>query len=451
MEMVTTPPANYPKYPVPDDPSVITSLPSASLLPSEGTSAPSPSRGLNHQPREPRTSNSSVSFRDNTPSPQKLDTSRAEGKERSHSPRKREKNPSISVKNKNVDASTQSLDVYVDRKAQGQKDRGGRSASPRKSSRKEQETGTRQPLKGHEEPQRYFDGHFNYGSGGNLYREEDIDVQQDKETGETRPEITRSDNERRHREKGVEREAVPQRSRSQILNDRAMPEDQPTTLNRRAHREPKESRHRGGTGEESKRDTRGSSSVPPETSWNENPCNKKAPITPGPWKVPSSAKMQSQVEGLWCLVEFIRNARTLTDGYSESLCNWCIFFTRLVQHTVSSRTLRRCIHVHGIPCFQYPCPPVWVGVFVPPTVTPVRLVLCQSETPAGKTWHDSCEARPSNALFSGIVKEYFYFFCVGFYFRFNVYSLVPCLKCSVSLMHLWSLFRHRMYNSTKQC
>lgn len=298
MEMVTTPPANYPKYPVPDDPSVITSLPSASLLPSEGTSAPSPSRGLNHQPREPRTSNSSVSFRDNTPSPQKLDTSRAEGKERSHSPRKREKNPSISVKNKNVDASTQSLDVYVDRKAQGQKDRGGRSASPRKSSRKEQETGTRQPLKGHEEPQRYFDGHFNYGSGGNLYREEDIDVQQDKETGETRPEITRSDNERRHREKGVEREAVPQRSRSQILNDRAMPEDQPTTLNRRAHREPKESRHRGGTGEESKRDTRGSSSVPPETSWNENPCNKKAPITPGPWKVPSSAKMQSQVEGL---------------------------------------------------------------------------------------------------------------------------------------------------------
>lgn len=298
MEKVTTPPANYPKYPVPDEPSVMTSLPSPSLLPSEGTSAPSPSRGLNHQPREPRTSNSSVSFRDNTPSPQKLDTSHGEGNERSHSPRKREKNPSVSVKNKNVDASTQSLDVYMDRKAQGQTDRGGRSASPRKSSRKEQDPGTRQPSKGHEEPQRYFDGHFNYGSGGNLYREEDIDVQQDRETGETRPEIARSDTERRHREKGVEREAVPQRSRSQILNDGAMPEEQPTTLNRRAHREPKESRYRGGAGEESKRDTRGSSSVPPETSWNGNPGNKKAPITPGPWKVPSSAKMHSQVEGL---------------------------------------------------------------------------------------------------------------------------------------------------------
>ncbi|KAK3518954.1 hypothetical protein QTP70_016221 [Hemibagrus guttatus] len=302
MEMVTTPPANYPKYPVPDEPSMITSLSSPSLLPSEGTSAHSPPHGLHHQPRnprEPRTSSSSVSLRDNTPSPQKLYTSRTEGKEHSHSPRKMEKKPSVSGINKNVNASTQSLDAYTERKAQGQKDRGGRSASPRKSPRKELETGTRQPSKGYEEPQRYSDRQqFNYGSGGNLYMEEDLALHQDKETGEIRPEIARSDNERRHRETGVQREAAPQKSQSQILNDRAMPEHQPTTLNRKGHREPKEGRYRSGAGEESKRDARGSSSDPPETSWNGNPSSKKSPITPGPWKVPSSAKMQSQVEGL---------------------------------------------------------------------------------------------------------------------------------------------------------
>lgn len=277
MEIVTTPPANYPKYPVPDEPSVLTSRSSPSLSPSEGTSAPSPSRGLHHQAREPRTSSSSMSLRDNTPSPQKLDTSRTEGKERSHSPRKTDKKP--------------------DRKAEGQRDRGGRSASPRKSPRKEQETGTRQPAKGYEEPHRYSDG-FNYGPGGNPYKEGDIDLQQDKETGEIRPEIGRSDNERRRREKGGPREAAPQKSHSQIPSDRTMSELQPTTWNRKGHREPIEGRYRGGAGEESKSDMRGSSSVPPETSLNGNPSNKKASITPGPWKVPSSAKMQSQVEGI---------------------------------------------------------------------------------------------------------------------------------------------------------
>lgn len=296
MEMVTTPPANYPKYHVPDEPSMLKASSSPSLLPSDGMSGPS--RGHHHQPREPRTSNSSPSFRDSTPSPQKLDTSRTEVKECSRSPRKMEKKPSVSVKTKNTNASTQSLDVYTDRKAQGQGDRGGRSASPRKGPRKDLETGTRQPSKGYEEPQRYSDGkHFHFGSGGNLSKEEDLDLRQDKETGETRPEIARSDNERRHRrEKGAERDAVPQRSQSQILND--VSEYQSTTLNRKGHREPKEGRYRGGAGEESKRDTRGSSSVPPETSWNGNSSNKKAPITPGPWKVPSSAKMHSQVEGL---------------------------------------------------------------------------------------------------------------------------------------------------------
>ncbi|KAI5095999.1 membrane-associated guanylate kinase, WW and PDZ domain-containing protein 3 isoform X2, partial [Silurus meridionalis] len=267
MEMLT-PPANYPKYPVSDEPSMLPSLSSSSLLPSEGMSAPSPSRGLHHQPREPRTSSFNVSLRDNSPSPQKLDTSYTEyteGKSRSQSPRKPDK-------------------------------KGGRSASPRKSPRREQDTGTRQPSMAYEEPQRYLDGqHFNYGTGGSPYKEEDFDFGQDRETGEVRPELQRTDNDRRHREKGVQREAVPQRSQSQIFNDQTMPEHQPMGLNHRGHREAKEGLSRGGASDESKRDTRGSSSVPPETSWNGNASNKKSPITPGPWKVPSSSKVQSQV------------------------------------------------------------------------------------------------------------------------------------------------------------
>uniref|UniRef100_A0AAY5EHL1 Membrane-associated guanylate kinase, WW and PDZ domain-containing protein 3 n=1 Tax=Electrophorus electricus TaxID=8005 RepID=A0AAY5EHL1_ELEEL len=61
-------------------------------------------------------------------------------------------------------------------------------------------------------------------------------------------------------------------------------------------KEVKEGWPKGLVAEEGKRETRGSISVPPEISWNGNA--KKAPITPGPWKVPSSAKIQSQVEGI---------------------------------------------------------------------------------------------------------------------------------------------------------
>uniref|UniRef100_A0AAR2KET7 Membrane-associated guanylate kinase, WW and PDZ domain-containing protein 3 n=1 Tax=Pygocentrus nattereri TaxID=42514 RepID=A0AAR2KET7_PYGNA len=120
--------------------------------------------------------------------------------------------------------------------AQGQRERDGRSTSPRKHPKKDQETGARQLSRGQEEPQRH-----NPGSGGAQERrhEEDTDLPQDKETGEIRHENTKAANERRHRE----------------LKER-------------------------------------------ETSWNGNPSTKKAPITPGPWKVPSSAKIHSQVEGI---------------------------------------------------------------------------------------------------------------------------------------------------------
>ncbi|XP_072512613.1 membrane-associated guanylate kinase, WW and PDZ domain-containing protein 3a isoform X1 [Salminus brasiliensis] len=323
-EMMTGPPANILRYPVPDEPSMPASLSSPSLSPSEGTHSASwitvpeellapastSSRGQHHYPRDPRSyprkADSSVSQSDNPAGPHKVDASRTERKERSRSPKKTDKKPHGSIESKNGHASTQSLDVYAERKPQGQKERESRSTSPRKSPRKEQETGARQSNRGLEEPQRHFDGQrHNPGSGGVSERrhEEDIELRQDKETGETRPESSKASNDRRRREKGAERDLAPQRSHSQIQKEKAVPEPQASTLNRKGDREPKEwdmkeGRYKGVASEESKRETRGSSSGPPETSWNGNPGNKKVPITPGPWKVPSSSKIQSQVEGI---------------------------------------------------------------------------------------------------------------------------------------------------------
>ncbi|XP_037397175.1 membrane-associated guanylate kinase, WW and PDZ domain-containing protein 3a isoform X3 [Pygocentrus nattereri] len=321
-EMMTGPFANFSRYPAPDESSIPASLSSPSLSPSEGTHSASwimapeellvpastSSHGQHHYPKDlrsqPRKSDSSVSQSDNPAGPQRVDTSRMERRERSRSPKKSEKKFSGTMESKNGHASTQSLDMYVDRKAQGQRERDGRSTSPRKHPKKDQETGARQLSRGQEEPQRH-----NPGSGGAQERrhEEDTDLPQDKETGEIRHENTKAANERRRREKGTESDLAPQKSHSQIHKERAVPEPQASTLNRKGHREKdrelkereaKEGRHKGVTSEESKRETRGSSSVPPETSWNGNPSTKKAPITPGPWKVPSSAKIHSQVEGI---------------------------------------------------------------------------------------------------------------------------------------------------------
>ncbi|XP_066527751.1 membrane-associated guanylate kinase, WW and PDZ domain-containing protein 3a [Hoplias malabaricus] len=320
-EMMT--PANFSRYPAPDESSMPASLSSTSLSPSEGphsaswTMAPeellapasASSRGQHHYPgysrSQPRKGDSSMSQSENSDGPQRVDASRTERRERSRSPKKMEKRPSESTESKNAHASTQSLDVYSERKPQGQKERESRSTSPRKNPRKDQETGARQEkIHGHFDEQR-----LNTGSGGAKERrsEEDIDLRQDKETGETRPESTAATNERRRREKGPEADPAVQKSHSQVHRERAIPEPQASTLNRKGHkekdrelkeREAKDGRYKGVATEDSKRETRGSSSVPPETSWNGNPSNKKSPITPGPWKVPSSAKIHSQVEGM---------------------------------------------------------------------------------------------------------------------------------------------------------
>lgn len=54
--------------------------------------------------------------------------------------------------------------------------------------------------------------------------------------------------------------------------------------------------HHGSTEEVNRKDPRGSSSSIQDPNCNGTTTSKKAPITPGPWKVPSSARIQSQWE-----------------------------------------------------------------------------------------------------------------------------------------------------------
>lgn len=54
--------------------------------------------------------------------------------------------------------------------------------------------------------------------------------------------------------------------------------------------------HHGSTEELNRKDPRGSSGSIQDPTCNGTTTSKKAPITPGPWKVPSSARIQSQWE-----------------------------------------------------------------------------------------------------------------------------------------------------------
>lgn len=58
----------------------------------------------------------------------------------------------------------------------------------------------------------------------------------------------------------------------------------------------KDGKYHGSTEEVSRKDPRSSSSSTQDLSCNGTTASKKAPITPGPWKVPSSARIQSQWE-----------------------------------------------------------------------------------------------------------------------------------------------------------
>uniref|UniRef100_A0A8C2AF19 Membrane-associated guanylate kinase, WW and PDZ domain-containing protein 3 n=1 Tax=Cyprinus carpio TaxID=7962 RepID=A0A8C2AF19_CYPCA len=161
---------------------------------------------------------------------------RQDGKERSGSPKK-----TLNMDNKNDPSG-----------------REARSPSPRKT--KKENAGIRQEV-----PQKATDGLK--PNSGSRYKDEDTMHKQDRETGEIGPEVSRGGSDRYQRDKTAE----PQWSES-------------STLNRKDHR-----------GRDRPRGEEDIEGVPQETPLNGNPTTKRAPITPGPWKVPSSARIQPPV------------------------------------------------------------------------------------------------------------------------------------------------------------
>lgn len=182
-------------------------------------------------------------------------------------------------------------DVSKDRKAQGQRD--PFSSSPRKGSKREQDPAV--PFSNAEEPQspRRPAGQQPGAPSGEERRyrqeEEDAAAYRPAESGDR----AWGSGERQKKGKRAEQEASVQKSSSQTHRERerAGSDADNGTLSRRAAREKGEKEHREG------KDPRGSSSsIHQDPSVNGTSASKKAPITPGPWKVPSSAKIQSQVD-----------------------------------------------------------------------------------------------------------------------------------------------------------
>ncbi|XP_078025940.1 membrane-associated guanylate kinase, WW and PDZ domain-containing protein 3a isoform X2 [Epinephelus lanceolatus] len=183
-------------------------------------------------------------------------------------------------------------DMRKDRKAQGQRDH--HSSSPRKGSKREHDPAV--PLKNLEEPQspRRPAGQQPSTASGERkdwrYKEEEAAYWQERGAPESGDKSTGT-SERHKKGKRAEQEAAAQKP--QTHRERAGSDVDSGTLTRRSGRERGDKEYRE---EVNKKDPRGSSSSIQDPSCNGSTTSKKAPITPGPWKVPSSAKIQSQVE-----------------------------------------------------------------------------------------------------------------------------------------------------------
>ncbi|KAM6928531.1 membrane-associated guanylate kinase, WW and PDZ domain-containing protein 3a [Lycodopsis pacificus] len=224
-------------------------------------------------------------------SPKRATDGRGDHEERSESPRKTERAHSGSLE-----------DVRKERKAQGQRDH--HSSSPRKNSKRELDPAV--PMKNLEEPQsprRPAGQQPSIASGegkDRRYKEEDAAHWQERVATES-GDKSYGTSERHKKSKRAEQEAAAQKSHSQMHRERVGSDADGGTLNRKSRREKgdkesRESKHHGPTEEVNRKDPRGSNSSIQDPSCNGTTTSKKAPITPGPWKVPSSAKIQSQVD-----------------------------------------------------------------------------------------------------------------------------------------------------------
>ncbi|KAG1961505.1 membrane-associated guanylate kinase, WW and PDZ domain-containing protein 3a isoform X1 [Pimephales promelas] len=257
-DMMTGPSANSPRYSASSEPLTPASPSFSSRSPEVNPSPPedlllldpmATSHGQLYQhyrdaKQQTRKSDSSMPHdnNDNSTIPRRMD-----GKERSRSPKK-----TLHMDNRNEPS-----------------EREPRSTSPRKT--KKESVGIRQEV-----PQKATDGLK--PTSGRRHKDEDTMHKQDRETGETRPGVSRGGGDKHQRDKTAE----PQRAPVQ-----AQKEPESGTLNRKDHRGRDRPR-----GEEEDR------GAPLETLHDGNLTTKKAPITPGPWKVPSSARIQPPVHGV---------------------------------------------------------------------------------------------------------------------------------------------------------
>ncbi|XP_061544398.1 membrane-associated guanylate kinase, WW and PDZ domain-containing protein 3-like isoform X1 [Phycodurus eques] len=198
-------------------------------------------------------------------SPKRASESGVDRADSSQSPRKTERGSSE--------------DMSRDRKHEGQRER--RSSSPKKSSKKDHDSVV--PLKNQEEPQspRRPAGQQPPGEG-RKYKDEPAAHWQERGATE---------NECHKRGKKAEQETVP--PKSHVHRERSGSGGD--TLSRRGAKE-KESRSHRLPEDVNKKDPRGSSNSIQDPGCNGTSTNKKSPITPGPWKVPSPSKIHSQVD-----------------------------------------------------------------------------------------------------------------------------------------------------------
>ncbi|XP_028264715.1 membrane-associated guanylate kinase, WW and PDZ domain-containing protein 3a [Parambassis ranga] len=311
-DKVTIPTSSFPRLSVSDgqsSPASPSSLSTSELSPSspksstpdefsggDGRVSGSPGAGQEHGKQANRSRGQQLSHpnhkRTTSPSTQTSKPSRSDSKpgsprrategptdraERSQSPRKTERGHSGSLE-----------DMSKERKAQGQRDH--HSSSPRKGSKRaEQDTALEEP----QSPRRPAGQQPSIASReekNRRYKEEDAPYWQEKESAER----SWGTSERHKKNKRAEHDA--QKSHSQMHREREVSDADSGTFGRRSGRERGDKDYREDV---NKKDPRGSSSSIQDPGCNGTATSKKAPITPGPWKVPSSAKIQSHVDSTY--------------------------------------------------------------------------------------------------------------------------------------------------------
>lgn len=248
--------------------------PGGGTLGQEPVRQPNRARGQqhSHQPHQSTTSSSSHTRKTSrgdskAASPKKPPEDWSELSERSPSPRKTEQGSGGSLED-------------VNKKAQGQ--RNHQSSSPRKTSKKESDsTGpSRNPVEPQSPRRPAGQQPSTAHREGKERRLKDEDAAYLSERGATEGVDKSSGTTERHKKN--------KRPDQDGLKEQTHKEKAGSDVDRGVHH--------GSTEEVNRKDPRSSSSSIQDPNCNGTATSKKAPITPGPWKVPSSARIQAQWE-----------------------------------------------------------------------------------------------------------------------------------------------------------